>query len=175
MSATAGLMEGLPGAEYGAPMAAPPPKAPMKAPMKAPIGMAAKPVPGKPMPTQKKQATTLKRAIAPPTKKPVPPQGVTPQAQGMSAQQVEAMLNQALPGISSALTMKGSQIPSQIGTISRTILAPLVDSLDQINASLGTIAAVAEPLTTYLNAQNGQGGGRRRTRHRRGRRSTRRR
>ena len=115
---------------------------------------------------------------------PMPPQ---PQVQGMSAQQVSAILNQALPGIAGALTMKGSQSAAQINTVSGVVLQPLINSLNEINANLGTLAGVAEPLTTWLNAQNAkegaaaevpeedQEGGRRRTRHRRGRRSTRRR
>ena len=93
----------------------------------------------------------------------------------MSAQQVSAALNQVLPGIVGALTMKGSQSPTQISTISGMVLKPLLNSLEQINGNLGTLAGVAEPLTTWLNTQNGQGGGRRRTRYTRGRRATRRR
>ena len=125
--------------------------------------------------TTKRFAQTTKKGILPsvPARSVFPPQPV-PQGPGMSAAQVSAMLNQALPGISGALTTKGSPIPSQISTISSVLLKPLINSLAEINANLGTIAGVAEPLTTWLNTQNGQGGGRR-TRYRRGRRSTRRR
>lgn len=124
-----------------------------------------------------KRATTKRILPGLPARSVFPPQPMSqgpPGGLGMSAAQVSAMLNQALPGISGALTTKGSPIPSQISTISSVLLKPLINSLAEINANLGTIAGVAEPLTTWLNTQNGQGGGRR-TRYRRGRRSTRRR